>query len=215
MKSIGMFNSVTYFISIFSLIFTLSVYAEGKMNADVIQSTEEAIFAMGCFWCGESEFKNHATQALLPGIVSITVGYAGGTIANPTYEHHPGYKEAIKIEFEPNIISYEKLLNIFWHNIDPLDEKGQFCDKGFAYTSAIFFVNPTQKALALSTKAKISAQLNKDVKTEIIPYTTFYDAEGYHQNYKVKNPVRYTYYRWSCGRDQRLKELWGEKSDKD
>lgn len=176
------------------------------------QFTENAIFAMGCFWCGESEFKNHATQTLLPGISSLTVGYAGGIIPEPNYENHAGYREAVKLIFDPKTISYKELLDIFWHNIDPFDDAGQFCDRGFAYTAAIFFENEAQKRLAEITKAEIHKYFKQSVKTEIIPYTTFYDGEGYHQNFKIKNPARYTNYRQGCGRDLRLKVLWGEKT---
>lgn len=176
----------------------------------VIQSAiaDEAIFAMGCFWCGESEFRNHETNELLAGISAVRVGYAGGSKPNPTYENHEGYKEALKITYDPAVISYEKLLDIFWHNVDPFDSKGQFCDKGYPYTSAIYFMNPTQEGLAKSSRAKIQEILKQPVKTELISYTSFYDAEEYHQNYKSKNPVRYKYYRWNCGRDQRLKSIW-------
>ena len=162
-----------------------------------------AIFAMGCFWCGESEFKN------LDGIYSVKTGYAGGTIKNPTYKNHPGYKEAIKIEYDGNKVSYSKLLEIFWKNVDPLDGDGQFCDRGFAYTSAVYYKNQDQKILAEQSKDEANKKLKKPIKTEVIKYTNFYDAEEYHQDYKSKNPVRYNYYRWSCGRDARLAELWG------
>src|SRR5438045_1054310 len=109
---------------------------------------KEAIFAMGCFWCGESEFRDHATGQPLSGITSIRVGYAGGTAPNPTYENHAGYKEAVKVEFDPKIVSYEKLLDIFWHNVDLFDANGQFCDQGFPYTAVIFFKTEDQKVQA-------------------------------------------------------------------
>ncbi len=171
--------------------------------------TEEAIFAMGCFWCGESEFRDHESNEPLPGIISLRVGYAGGTTPNPTYQNHKGYKEAVKVIFDPKIISYDKLLDIFWNNVDPLDEKGQFCDKGFAYTSVIFYNGDDQKAIAEASKIKATEHLKQEIKTELTLKTTFYDAEEYHQNYKIKNPLRYKYYRWNCGRDQRLREVWG------
>lgn len=165
------------------------------------------IFAMGCFWCAEAEFRDPKTHEPLPGIISMRVGYAGGVKPNPTYENHEGYKEALKIIYDPKQISYEQLLTIFWHNIDPLDARGQFCDKGPAYTSVIFYTDQDQKEMALQSKNNIKTQLKENF-TEIIPYTTFYDAEEYHQDYKTKNPITYRYYRWNCGRDQRLKELW-------
>jgi len=200
---------MTKFLSIVLLVigfFTLPSKAEEKM---IPEKKEIAIFAMGCFWCGESEFRDHTTGAPLPGIISLRVGYAGGTHPHPTYESHQGYKEAVKIEFDPTIISYEKLLDIFWHNVDPFDAKGQFCDKGFPYTSVIYYHGDTQKKAALSSQKNTQKVLGKETVTELIPATTFYDAEEYHQNYKEKNPVRYKFYRWNCGRDQRLKEVWG------
>jgi peptide-methionine (S)-S-oxide reductase len=169
----------------------------------------EAIFAMGCFWCGESEFRDHETNKPLKGIISIRVGYAGGTKPNPTYHSHEGYKEALKITYDPSVISYDQLLDIFWHNIDPFDADGQFCDKGFPYTAVIFFKDSEQKAKAEVTRDKIQAELKQEISTALIPYTTFYDAEEYHQDYKDKNPIRYKFYRWNCGRDQRLEEIWG------
>lgn len=173
---------------------------------------EEAIFSMGCFWCGESEFRDHKTGKPLPGILSIRVGYAGGVIPKPTYESHEGYKEAVKIIFDPSEITYDQLLDIFWKNVDPFNEKGQFCDIGPQYTSAIHFTSDQQKEKSTVKKEATQKSLAKGmIVTEILPYTTFHDAEEYHQNYKEKNPTKYTFYRWNCGRDNRLKELWKEK----
>lgn len=200
------------FLAIFALMtgfFTLNVKAEEMTQ----EKKEIAIFAMGCFWCGESEFRDPASGKLLPGITSLRVGYAGGTNPNPTYKSHEGYKEAVKVEFDPNVISYQNLLDIFWHNVDPFDAKGQFCDKGFAYTSAIYYHGNSQKKEALASQQNTQKALGKDIETELIPATSFYDAEEYHQEYKRKNPVQYRFYRWNCGRDQRLKEIWkGSKS---
>ena len=170
---------------------------------------QNAIFAMGCFWCGETAFKDHDTNALLPGIVSVRVGYAGGTKPNPTYEDHEGYKEAVKVTFDPSKISYSKILDIFWRNVDPLDAKGQFCDKGFAYTSAIFYENEAQKKESEESLASVEKKLNQKPLTELIQATSYFDAEDYHQDYKSKNPIRYKFYRWNCGRDKRLKDIWG------
>lgn len=192
--------------------FTVTANAEKTMNPE---KKEVAIFAMGCFWCGESEFRDHISGKLLPGITSLRVGYAGGTHPNPTYENHEGYKEAVKIEFDPTVISYEKLLDIFWHNVDPFDPKGQFCDKGFPYTSVIFYQNNAQKKTALTALHNTQKVLGKNIVTELLPATTFYDAEEYHQNYKKKNPVRYKFYRWNCGRDQRLRAIWGGVTSSD
>ncbi len=176
-----------------------------------IVRAEQAIFAMGCFWCAESEFRDHVTHANLPGIQDIKVGYAGGTIKNPTYLNHPGYKEVVKLEFDPNIITYEKLLDIFWHNVDLYDADGQFCDQGFSYTSAIYYTTPEQKIAADKSKRLLELEFNKPIETEIIPATTYYDAEEYHQDYAAKNTLKYNFYRWNCGRDQRLKEIWGKE----
>jgi peptide-methionine (S)-S-oxide reductase len=167
-----------------------------------------AIFAMGCFWSAEIAFRDPNSNQLLPGIMAIKVGYAGGEMPNPTYDVHDGYKEAVKITFDPAIISYNKLLDLFWHDIDPFDRIGQFCDKGNTYTSVIYFMNENQKNQALASKERVQKQLNKEIITEIIPYTTFYDAEEYHQNFKAKNPERYSRYRFSCGRDKRIESIW-------
>ena len=203
------------FIFMTSILFFNAAYSANPEDSKMTSTshpttTEEAIFAMGCFWCGESEFRDHDTNEVLPGILSVRVGYAGGTMSDPTYENHKGYKEAVKVTYDPAVISYEKLLDIFWHNVDPVDEKGQFCDKGFPYTSVIFYKNDDQKAKIEASKVKVAGQLKQDIKTELTAKTTFYDAEEYHQNYKSKNPVRYKYYRWNCGRDQRLKQIWEE-----
>lgn len=178
-----------------------------KKNLDNY-NTDTAIFAMGCFWCAESEFEE------LDGVLEVVSGYAGGTVANPTYENHPGYKEAIKITYDANKISYKELLDVFWRNVDPFDANGQFCDKGFAYTSAIFYQTDSELEQAQQSKQETTEKLrakNKltsDIATEIIKATTFYNAEDYHQDYKKKNPVRYNFYRWNCGRDKRLREIW-------
>ena len=194
-----------------TLMFMMVMCMVGTSFAAPLNKDEKstAIFAMGCFWCAESEFRDHKTHEPLFGILSIRVGYAGGTKPNPTYEDHEGYKEAIKITYDPKKVSYEQLLTIFWKNVDPLDPKGQFCDKGYPYTSVIFYTGSVQEKEALKSKEFIKAKL-KENHTEIVQYTSFYDAEEYHQNYATKNPIRYKYYRWNCGRDQRLTELWAE-----
>lgn len=173
-----------------------------------------AIFAGGCFWCLEKPFDE------LDGVFSTTSGYTGGSLESPTYEQvskgDTGHVEAVRVEYDPSRVSYEELLEIFWRNIDPVDGGGQFCDRGFQYTSAIFPGDPEQKRAAGASKAKLSAsgKLPGAIATRIIPAAAFYDAEDYHQNYYAKNPIRYRYYRYRCGRDQRLKEVWGgEDSD--
>ncbi len=170
----------------------------------------KATFAGGCFWCMESPFDK------LPGVVSVTVGYTGGKLKNPTYEEvsagGTGHAESIQIVYDPQKISYEKLLTVFWHNIDPTVKDRQFCDVGNQYRTAIFYHDEEQKKLAEESRAA----LEKDkpfpgtIVTEIVPAGEFYPAEEYHQHYYKKNPIRYAFYRTSCGRDRRLKELWGE-----
>ncbi len=171
-------------------------------------NTQEAIFAIGCFWCGAASFADHDTNEKLPGIIAIRSGYTGGTSTNPTYPAHEGHQEAVKVVFNPDIISYGQLLDIFWHNVDPFDAQGQFCDKGKSYISAIYYKDDVQKKQALESKKAMEKQLGKSIVTEIKAATPFYDAEEYHQDYKSKNPIRYKVYRWNCGRDQRLKEIW-------
>lgn len=170
----------------------------------------EAIFAGGCFWCMEKPFDE------LPGVLKTISGYTGGQLKNPTYEQvsrgGTGHFEAIQITYDPTKVSYEQLLSIFWHNIDPTDERGQFCDKGLQYRSAIFFQNANQQKLAEQSKTRLESvkSFAEPIKTLLLPATEFFAAEAYHQNYYQKNPIRYNYYRLSCGRDERLNTLWGE-----
>jgi len=182
-------------------------YAQDAVVKPTI-NTQEAIFAMGCFWSGAATFVNHDTNEKLSGIIAIRSGYTGGISTNPTYPAHEGHQEAVKIVFNPGAISYAQLLDIFWHNVDPFDAQGQFCDKGKSYTSTIYYKDDTQKKQALESKKTMEKQLKKSIVTAIKAATPFYDAEEYHQDYKSKNPVRYKVYRWNYGRDQRLKEIW-------
>jgi len=171
---------------------------------------EKATFAGGCFWCMEHPFDQ------IPGVVSVTSGYTGGSKKNPTYEEvssgGTGHAESVQVVYNPARVSYEKLLNVFWHNIDPSTGDRQFCDIGNQYRSAIFYHNEEQQRLALHSKALL--EKNKPfqgaIVTEIVQASAFYSAEDYHQQYYKKNPVRYKFYRYRCGRDQRLKELWGD-----
>jgi peptide-methionine (S)-S-oxide reductase len=172
----------------------------------------KATFAGGCFWCMEGPFDK------LDGVVSTTSGYTGGTRKNPTYEQvssgGTGHAEAVQIVYDPAKISYEKLLEVFWHNIDPVAQNRQFCDVGTQYRSAIFFHDANQKRLAEASKAEIQKRFAKQpVATEIVQATAFYPAEEYHQDYYKKNPLRYKFYRSGCGRDARLEELWGKSGE--
>ena len=175
------------------------------------KNLETAIFAGGCFWCTESDFYN------LPGVVSTTSGYIGGTVVNPTYDQvvagKTGHVEAVKILFNNTKISFSKLLAAYWLTIDPLTTNQQFCDVGSQYRSAIFYRDSDQKQLAENSKKALEAsgRFNQPIVTEILPATEFYRAEEYHQDYYIKNPLRYAYYRNNCGRDKRLEELWGIK----
>ncbi len=170
---------------------------------------EKATFAGGCFWCMEHPFDE------LRGVVAVTVGYTGGTTRNPGYEEvsagGTGHAESVEVTFDPARIGYEKLLEVFWHNIDPTTPDRQFCDVGHQYRSAVFYQSETQRLQALASKAALENQpkLKGRIVTEIVPAGVFYPAEDYHQHYYRKNPLRYKFYRFNCGRDQRLRELWG------
>ena len=168
----------------------------------------EAIFAGGCFWCMETAFEG------VPGVISAVSGYSGGPKKNPTYEEVgaglTGHAESVKVTFDPSKITYAKLLEIFWHNIDPLSANGQFCDRGPQYRSAIFWLDDSQKKAAEESKRAVEKKLGKSVATEVVKGGEFWPAEEYHQDFFKKSPVRYQSYRLGCGRDRRLKELWGE-----
>jgi peptide-methionine (S)-S-oxide reductase len=195
-------NSVSRFILFFSILLIPFQQVQAV-------NTEKATFAGGCFWCMEAPFDK------LPGVVSVTPGYTGSSVKNPTYQQvsagGTGHAEAVQIVFDPSKTSYSKLLDIFWHNIDPTVKDRQFCDIGNQYRSGIFYHGEVQRRLAEQSKSAL--EKNKPFKgpvvTEITPASEFYPAEEYHQHYYKKNPLRYSYYRTSCGRDQRLKELWG------
>lgn len=167
---------------------------------------EEAIFAGGCFWCVEADFDK------VPGVLETISGFDGGKTPNPTYKQVSSgatdYAEAVKVVFDPRKVSYRQLLKVFWHSIDPTVLNRQFCDVGKQYRTAIFYLNDTQKEQALASLKEIKGSLNDEVYTEIVPSTYFYSAEEYHQNYHKKNPLRYKFYRTSCGRDARLRDLW-------
>jgi peptide-methionine (S)-S-oxide reductase len=166
-------------------------------------ATKTAIFAGGCFWCMEAAFDE------VPGVTETVSGYAGGTKPNPTYGDHEGYQEAVRVSYDPTKVSYQQLLDQYWHNIDPFDADGQFCDKGNAYRSAIFTGDAEEAKLAAGEKKEIAERFKKDVATEIKPATTFTPAEDYHQNYHNTNAVSYKFYKWNCGRAQRLEKIWG------
>jgi peptide-methionine (S)-S-oxide reductase len=167
-----------------------------------------AIFAGGCFWCMEPPYDE------LEGVVSTTSGYIGGTTANPTYEEvsagSTGHAEVVQVVYDPAKVGYAELLNVFWHNIDPLTANAQFCDHGSQYRSGIFYMNEEQEELAKQSKEALASSgwFDQPIVTEIVPAGEFYPAEDYHQDYYEKNPIRYKFYRYACGRDQRLEEVW-------
>jgi peptide-methionine (S)-S-oxide reductase len=174
-------------------------------------ATATAIFAGGCFWCVESDFDK------VPGVLSTTSGYTGGTLANPTYEQvshkGTGHAEAVQVVFDPARVSYEQLLDKYWHSIDPTTRDRQFCDVGSPYRTAIFATDESQLAAARASLAALekSKPFKEPIVTQIERAGAFYPAEDYHQDYYQKNPIRYRYYRASCGRDARLEQLWGAR----
>ncbi len=174
------------------------------------QSTTTAVatFAGGCFWCMEPPFDD------LPGVLATTSGYTGGHVKHPTYEQvsreNTGHFEAVQVTYDPSKVTYPELLAVFWRNIDPLDDSGQFCDRGDSYRTAIFYHGTEQQAQAEASAATIKEQLGADLATVLRPAGEFFPAEEYHQNYYQKNPLRYKFYRAACRRDARLKTLWGD-----
>ena len=186
-------------------LFLLSV----TFSASASESAHEAsaIFAGGCFWCMEPPYDR------LPGVKSTISGYSGGQKKNPHYREvssgSTGHYEVLQVTYDPNQVSYQQLLEVFWRNIDPLDGTGQFCDKGQQYQSAIFYGDEKERLAAQQSIAEITEKLGKPIATKLLPAAEFYPAEDYHQDYYLKNPRRYKFYRWNCGRDQRLEEVWG------
>ncbi len=181
----------------------------GAPPGDAPDSTETIVLAGGCFWCLESDLEK------LPGVVEAVSGYSGGHVASPSYRQvssgKTGHREVVEVTFDSRILPLADLLQAFWRNIDPLDPGGQFCDRGEQYTSAIFVATPQQREAAATSLDGAQAQLaNQAIVTPILPAATFYPAEDYHQNYAKEHRLRYNYYRWSCGRDRRLKQLWGD-----
>ena len=172
---------------------------------------DKTVLAGGCFWCMESDFEK------LKGVTDVVSGFSGGTLKNPTYNgNHKGHYEVVEITYDPKIVSYKEILDHYWVNIDPFDARGQFCDKGHEYLSAIFVANEEEKKIAEASKKAVEKQFPKNkVVTPILNAATFWPIAGnesYHQDYYKKNPIRYRYYRRGCGRDKRLKQIWGDKT---
>jgi len=198
------------FLSLLFVVVSLCISDGLAQQSEKGKKLETATFAGGCFWCMESPFED------LPGVVSVTSGYTGGHKENPTYEEvsagGTGHAESVEIVFNPSTVGYAKLLEVFWHNVDPTTPNQQFCDRGSQYRSAIFYHDSTQHRLAEESRKKVESipKFKNNVYTQIVQATTFYPAEEYHQDFHKKNPIRYNAYRFGCGRDRRLKELWGD-----
>ena len=171
-------------------------------------STERVVFAGGCFWCMEKPFEE------LEGVYSVVSGFAGGTVANPTYDQvaakGTGHYEVVEVVYDPAVVPYDTLLQVYWHNVDPLDDGGQFCDRGTPYRPAIFVNDDEQRAAAEATKAQLSERFGETIRVPILDAAPFYAAEDYHQDFYRTNPGRYTSYRAGCRRDARLDQLWGD-----
>jgi peptide-methionine (S)-S-oxide reductase len=210
---------ISLLVAVVALLVPLAAARAGQANrthATAKPSTphtmSKAVFAGGCFWCEEATFEG------IPGISSVVSGYTGGTQDHPTYEQvssgRTGHAESVEITFDPAVISYPKLLGIFWHNVDPTQSNGQFCDHGEQYRSAIFYADDAQRRAALASKEAIESSkvLKAPIVTQIVPLTKFWPAEEYHQDYFKKNPVEYHAYRLGCGRDLRLRQIWGAKA---
>lgn len=180
--------------------------AAGARAAD----TATAIFAGGCFWCVESDFDH------VPGVLKTESGYTGGTLKDPTYDQvsagGTGHREAVRVTYDPAKVSYGRLLGAFFHSVDPTDDGGQFCDRGVSYMSAIFVGSDAERQQAEAAKNAAAQELGKKIATTIETAQTFYPAEDYHQDYYKKNPIRYKFYRWNCGRNQRVEEVWGDRA---
>ena len=196
-------NKIFRRLIVFSILLQLLIVCPLHAFAE----SEEAIFAGGCFWCLEHDLEK------LDGVVSAESGYSGGDLINPTYQDHSGHQEVVKVIFDSDIISYKDLLKQYWVNIDPFDNNGQFCDRGDSYKPVIFTSNQEQKRDAKESEETISVGLNmplEQLKVDIVESKVFWLAENYHQDFAVKNPLKYNFYRTSCGRDNRLKKVWGE-----
>jgi peptide-methionine (S)-S-oxide reductase len=193
-----------------SLVLALAaVCAAAAQTAGQPANQAVATFAGGCFWCTEADFDK------VPGVLSTTSGYIGGHAADPTYAQvsggGTGHAEAVEIIYDPKKVTYDQLLSYYWRHVDPTVENRQFCDVGDQYRTAIFVHDGEQRKLAEASKKKIEAELKQPIHIQIVPAGTFYKAEEYHQNFYQKNPVKYKFYRWNCGRDQRLEQLWGAR----
>jgi peptide-methionine (S)-S-oxide reductase len=185
----------------------------GETLRRVSAAPDTAMFAGGCFWSMQKAFDGTT------GVIKVTAGYAGGHTANPTYEQvesgGTGHAESVQVVFDPAVISYERLVTLYWHNIDPLDAGGAFCDRGAQYRSVVFYRDSTQRRIAERSKEAVARHFAKSVVTQIVASTPFYPAEEYHQYYYRKNPVQYHAYRIGCGKDRRIEALWGAQAGRE
>ncbi len=192
--------NITRFLAVVAAAFALVSIGP----AQAAPTTETAWFAGGCFWCLEHD------MAKIPGVVDVVSGYAGGNLQNPTYQNHEGHREAVRVTYDPTRISYRQLVDRFWPLVDVTDAGGQFCDRGPQYSTAVWVATEAQRQAAEASKAAAAKRLKgQAIVTPVLRYTSFWMAEGYHQDYAEKNPVRYAFYRKSCGRDARVKAIWG------
>ena len=195
-------------------VLSLTIALSGMMALSSPAFSEEAkaTFAGGCFWCMEGPFDK------LQGVKSTTSGYMGGTLENPSYEDvtygDTGHKEVVQVIYDPALVSYDELLDVYWRNVDPFDDGGQFCDRGESYETGIFAHDAEQLAKAVASKQVLEERFGKPLVTEIEEAPAFWPAEDYHQDYYINNPLRYTYYRTACGRDRRLEQVWGDEAPK-
>ncbi len=174
--------------------------------APAAAALKTAVFAGGCFWSAEHDIEH------TPGVTAVVVGYSGGARARPSYENHEGHLESIRVTYDPDKITYAQLVDAFFHHIDPTDPNGQICDYGPSYRTAVFVSTPEEKAAAEAVKAQVAKALHQPVATMILPASTFWMGEGYHQDYAKNNPMAYMQYRIGCGRDRKLKAVWGGRS---
>jgi peptide-methionine (S)-S-oxide reductase len=187
----------------------LTVLAAGAATGGAIAGEPRtAVFAGGCFWCVEADFDK------VPGVLGTVSGYTGGTVENPTYEQvthgDTGHYEAVEVTYDPDRVGYAQLVDIFWRTVDPTDAGGQFCDRGDSYRTAVFVADAAERQAAEASKAEAAVALGQEIVTPVLEGGAFWPAEEYHQDYYEKNSLRYNYYRWGCGRDARVEELWGD-----
>ena len=191
-----------------STVLVAAVLALAVSDRPAAAQTAIATFAGGCFWCVESDFDH------VDGVLETVSGYTGGSSENPTYHDHSGHREAVQITYDPEKVSYQRLLHVFWRSVDPTDKYGQFCDRGHSYSTAIYANSEDHLTKAMASKAELeeSGKVDSSIVTPVEKAGTFWPAEDYHQDYYKKNPYRYNFYRFSCGRDARLKEVWGDEA---